>query len=51
MKLYYIKRKVDIFKDKYFSDKILDIIGGIIFGLSWALIGFLIALYLYRIYG
>ena len=44
MKLYYIKRKADIFNDKYLCDKILDIIGITISAIGFMLIGALLTI-------
>ena len=44
MKLYYIKRKADIFNDKYLCDKILDIIGFVITATAFMLVGALLTI-------
>lgn len=42
MKLYYIKRKADMFNDKFLCDKILDIIGVVISAIGFTLLGALL---------
>ena len=51
MKLYYIKRKGDMFNDKLLCDKILDIIANIITGILFMSMGAGLVLLLFKKYG
>lgn len=51
MKLYYIKRKYDLWNDKYLSDKILDVVTGAICAMMFMMAGAALVVLLFKKYG